>query len=408
MNGYRTMPTHNRRLLVMDDDPDVAAFIAEVGSQSGYEVTTACTRTEIEQAYQALNPTLVICDLNMGTIDGVQVLRYLAAEQCRAPVVLISGLGADVRASAMRLGESKGLNMLATFQKPLRLAELEKCLVEAADVTSDITQESLVRALEARELELYYQPQVRLAGNRPGEVYGVEGLMRWCPPGGTVIAPARFIPLAEESDLIEAITDIAITQAALQAAEWRAQGLDLSVAVNLSPRLLKQRALPEHIETLLASAGLQHDHLVLEVTESGAMANAVLATEILTRLRIHGIQISLDDFGTGFSSMVQLYRMPFSQIKIDRSFVADLARSREAEVIVRSIIGLAGNLGLHCCAEGIEDADTLRRLAELGCDSGQGYFIARPMPAAALAGWLEAWNRQIRETPLLSTLHNEK
>lgn len=391
----------SRRLLVMDDDPDVAALIADVGMQNGYEVASANTRAEIEHAYQTLDPTLLICDLNMGNIDGVQVLRYLASEQCRAPVVLISGLGADVRASAMRLGVSKGLNMLATYQKPLRLAELEKCLADAVGNTTDITLDMLVQALEARELELFYQPQVHLCGGQAGTVYGVEGLMRWCQPGGTVIAPARFIPVAEESDLIDAVTDLAITQAARQLGEWRDRGLDLSVAINVSPRQLKRRALPEHMQTLLAASALQHDHLVLEVTESGAMANTVLATEILTRLRIHGIHISLDDFGTGFSSMVQLYRMPFSQIKIDRSFVADMTRSREAEVIVRSIIGLARNLGLRCCAEGIEDLETLRRLSELGCDSGQGYFIARPMPARDLPEWIEEWNHRIRETPLL-------
>lgn len=391
----------NKRLLVMDDDPDIAAFIAEVGAQNGYTVAVASNRSEIEQAYQSLAPTLVICDLNMGTIDGVQVLRFLAAEQYRAPVVLISGLGADVRASAMRLGESKGLNMFATFQKPLRLADLEKCMVDAVASAPDITQEMLVAALEARELELYYQPQVRLTGDRPGEVYGVEGLMRWQHRGGTMIPPSGFIPLAEETDLIDALTDLAITQAAARASAWRREGIDLSVAVNLSPRLLQQRSLPEHMETLLAAAGMQHDRLVLEVTESGTMANTTLATEILTRMRIHGIEISLDDFGTGFSSMVQLYRMPFSQIKIDRSFVADLSSSREAEVIVRSIIGLAGNLGLRCCAEGIEDLQTLRRLAELGCDSGQGYYIARPMPAGELAAWLQQWQGQIRSSPLL-------
>lgn len=391
----------SRRLLVMDDDAEVAAFIADIATQQGYEVASACTRAEIEHAYQALNPTLLICDLNMGTIDGVQVLRYLAAEQCRAPVVLISGLGADVRASAMRLGVSKGLNMMATYQKPLRLADLEQCLASAVGGITDITFDSLVRALESRELELHYQPQIHLCGDQAGTVYGVEGLMRWCQPVGAVIVPARFIPVAEESDLIDAITDLAISQAASQLSAWRDRGLDLSVAINLSPRLLKQRALPERMETLLAGTGLQHQHLVLEVTESGAMTNIVLATEILTRLRIHGIHISLDDFGTGFSSMVQLYRMPFSQIKIDRSFVADMTRNHEAEVIVRSIVGLASNLGLRCCAEGIEDLETLRRLAQLGCDSGQGYYIARPMPAEDLPAWIEDWNRRIRETPLL-------
>jgi EAL domain-containing protein (putative c-di-GMP-specific phosphodiesterase class I) len=389
----------DKRLLVVDDDPDVAAFIAEVGTQGGYEVATASSRSEFEQAYQLLAPTLVICDLNMGTLDGVQVLRYLAAEQCRAPIVLISGLGADVRASAMRLGESRGLNMFATFQKPLRLADLERCLKEAGPDVPDISQEALVTALERGRLGLHYQPQIRLGGSRPGEVYGVEGLMRWHPEQGGTIAPARFIPVAEESDLIEALTDFAITEAARQTAAWQRQGLDLSIAVNLSPKLLRQRSLPEHMETLLASAGLKQDRLVLEVTESGAMTNTQLATEILTRLRIHGVHISLDDFGTGFSSMVQLYRMPFSQIKIDRSFVADLTKNREAEVIVRAIIGLAGNLGLHCCAEGIEDLETLRRLAELGCHTGQGYYISRPIPAQDLPSWLEDWNRRLRESP---------
>lgn len=391
----------DKRLLILDDDPDVAAFIAEVGGQNGYEVKIACARSEIERAYEALNPTLVICDLNMGAVDGVQVLRFLASEHCRAHIVLISGLGSDVRSSAMRLGESKGLNMLATFQKPVRLADLEKCLNGTEDGAREITTETLVAALEARELELYYQPQIRLSSGKTGEVCGVEGLMRWLRPANHYIPPDKFIPLAEETDLIDALTDLAVTQAAGQITAWNQQGLDIPVAVNLSPALLRQRDLPEHLESLLASAGVRPDRLVLEVTESGAMANAVLATEILTRLRIHGMQISLDDFGTGFSSLVQLYRMPFSQMKIDRSFVADLMKSREAEVIVRTIIGLAGNLGLHCCAEGIEDQETLRRLVDLGCNTGQGYYISRPIPAADIMPWLEGWNMRIETSPLI-------
>lgn len=391
----------DKRLLVIDDDPDIAAFVAEVGTQNGYDVKTASTRAEIERCYQALNPTLIICDLNMGSMDGVQVLRFLASERCRARIVLISGLGADVRSSAMRLGESIGLNMLETFQKPVRLADLEKCLKDVKGSEPEITSESLVAALVAGELELFYQPQIRLHGGRTGEVCGMEGLMRWRQAHNKVIPPDKFIPLAEESDIIVALTDLAVTQAAKQGALWHQQGLEISVAVNLSPVLLRDRGLPEHLQSLIASGGLEPRRLVLEVTESGTMANAVLAREILTRLRIHGMQISLDDFGTGFSSFVQLYRMPFSQMKVDRSFVADLTRSREAEVIVRAIIGLAGNLGLHCCAEGIEDQETLRRLVQLGCDTGQGYYISRPIPAQEILPWLEDWNKRIEATPLI-------
>jgi diguanylate cyclase len=245
----------------------------------------------------------------------------------------------------------------------------------------------LRRALERDELVLHYQPKADL---HTGQVLGAEALVRWQHPTHGLLGPGEFIPLAERTGLIHPLTRWVLDAALRQAAEWRQAGNHLSMAVNVSTRSLLDRDFPDHVADRLAAWQVPAASLVLEVTESAVMADPALALEILSRLHALGVGLALDDFGTGYSSMAYLKALPVDELKVDRSFVGQMATSTSDAVIVRSTIDLGHNLGLHVVAEGVENQATWEELAALGCDTAQGYHLGRPMPAAELERWLRA------------------
>jgi EAL domain-containing protein (putative c-di-GMP-specific phosphodiesterase class I) len=202
-----------------------------------------------------------------------------------------------------------------------------------------------------------------------------------------------FIPLAETGNLIWPVTEWVLSAAARQCRRWQDAGLELGVSVNLSPRILREATLPGHIATLLDSHGLDPRRLTLEITEGSLLADPDHAIAVLTGLLELGLEISIDDFGTGYSSLSHLKKLPVSEIKIDRSFITDLTRNEHDEAIVRSIVELGHNLGCRIVAEGIEERETWLRLATLGCDLGQGYWISRPLAERPLIDWLrDGWS----------------
>jgi diguanylate cyclase (GGDEF)-like protein len=243
----------------------------------------------------------------------------------------------------------------------------------------------LRRAIEADELTLHYQPKLSLRTNR---CIGVEALIRWQHPQRGLIPPDQFIPLAERTGLIKNLSHWVLNAALKQARDWLAVGVDVPVAVNLSMRDLHDPDLPDTVARLLRHWQVQPRQLAVEITENGLMADPARALATITGLRVMGIRIAIDDFGTGYSSLAYLKRLPVDELKIDRSFVRDLATDDDDLAIVRSTISLGHDLGLTIVAEGIEDAGTSDLLRRLGCDIAQGYFIGRPMSAAALVASL--------------------
>ena len=243
----------------------------------------------------------------------------------------------------------------------------------------------LRRALAAGELVVHYQPK---ADVRSGRILGVEALVRWQHPEHGLLGPGEFVPLAETTGLIRPLTAHVLDAALRQCRAWRDAGRALSVAVNLSTRCLLDLTLPDQITALLEDTAVAPERLVLEITESSIMTDPTRALEILNRLHALGVQLAIDDFGTGYSSMAYLKSLPVDELKVDRSFVKHLRHNKSDAVIVRSTVDLGHNLGLRVVAEGVEDQATWQELATLGCDSVQGYYLARPMPAAELAAWL--------------------
>ncbi|PWC31960.1 EAL domain-containing protein, partial [Azospirillum sp. TSO22-1] len=243
------------------------------------------------------------------------------------------------------------------------------------------TVEALSAAIETGRLFLLYQPKVDIATKR---LVGVEALVRWRDEAGRVIPPDSFIPLAEASGLIDRLTAWVVDCAIGQVGEWRRKNLDLRVAVNLSAGNLHNRRLPDLLAARCDAAGVAADHVILELTETASMQDFVTMLEVLGRFRLKGFHLSVDDFGTGYSSVARLLRLPFSELKVDRSFVSGMADMHESAVVTKALIDLAHNLGLSAVAEGVETRAAFEMLEKWGCDVAQGYFFSRPTEAAAI------------------------
>ncbi len=254
------------------------------------------------------------------------------------------------------------------------------------------TAQDLGNALDGEELVLHYQPKVELPSGRP---VGAEALVRWDRPGHELVYPDVFLPLVEQSGLMAKLTESVLDMAARQARDWRAAGIELPIAVNLSASDLVDDALPARVELLLDRYALPAGALELEITESLLMTDPGRARETLTRLRELGVSVAVDDYGTGYSALAYLRDLPLHQLKIDRSFVARVVDDPRTAAIVRSTVELAHALDLEVVAEGVEDAAAAAELADMGCELAQGYHFSRPVPPAAFAAWLEAATRPL-------------
>ena len=262
-------------------------------------------------------------------------------------------------------------------------------IYDPAQDTNDPLRLTLVselrRAIDEHELILHYQPKIELPSGRVG---GVEALVRWEHPQRGLVHPSEFIETAQETSLIKPFTLYVIDQALRESSLWAQQGHELAIAVNVSTRNLIDASFPDDIARLLDRWAVSPELLELEITETAIVADPFRMKAVLDRLDGLGVRLSVDDFGTGYTSLGYLKRLPINELKIDRSFVTSMTSSEEDAVIVRSTIDLGRNLGLRVVAEGVEDAEVWERLAALGCDAAQGYFMSRPVAADELASWL--------------------
>jgi diguanylate cyclase (GGDEF)-like protein len=255
----------------------------------------------------------------------------------------------------------------------------------------------LSTAIEQDQLVLNYQPVINM---NSGRICGVESLLRWAHPKHGNVPPNVFIPLAEQTGTIDVLTAWVLNKALEQSARWRDQGTDLRVSVNLSPLTLHNADFADTVATALKRWKATPENLVLEITESAIISDAVRATETVERLHDLGVSISIDDFGSGYSSLAHIRKLPVSELKVDKSYVMNMTTEQDDLVIVRTLVELGHNLGLKVVGEGIEDAETWRLLSELGCDFGQGFHMARPMDAAALEKWLHESPWGVGQEPL--------
>lgn len=374
------------RLLVVDDDADLRCCFREVAEDMGYAVAEAANETAFTEAYAALDPTAILLDLTMPGTDGVEFLRSLAKTGCEAPVILVSGQDQRVLATAERLGKLFGLTMHAVMAKPVSVRDLRVVLHSVSRGEAfDISPADLENALRQGEFVLHYQPKVDLQQEEHYPIVGGEALIRWKHPVLGMGGPDRFIPLAEQTGLIASLGEYVLDRVIAQIGAWRKEGIELPIAINVSPSQLNDLSLPDRIASRLQDAEIDPGLLVVEVTERAVMQDVALATDILTRLRLKNIAVSLDDFGAGYSSLVEMYRMPINELKLDRSLICDMVESADACTVVRALVALARELRLPVCAEGIETQETAVLLRNIGCFRGQGFFFSKPLDAEAFA-----------------------
>jgi EAL domain-containing protein (putative c-di-GMP-specific phosphodiesterase class I) len=271
-------------------------------------------------------------------------------------------------------------------------AKAERCgtVVYQTEADDDLTARlrlvhELRTAIADGQLVMHYQPKLDL---RSRSLVGVEALVRWQHPARGLLFPDSFVVEAERSGLMRPLTTVVLGLALDQVRDWQAAGTRVPVAVNISTSNLLDVELPNQIQTMLQVRGLSADILIIEVTESTLMVDAPRALSVLERLRTLGVRVSVDDYGTGYSSLARLRELPVDELKLDRSFIAELGSDDRADAIVESTVKLAQSLGLPMVAEGVETADALERLTDYGCDIGQGFYIARPAPADQLTDWL--------------------
>jgi diguanylate cyclase (GGDEF)-like protein len=277
---------------------------------------------------------------------------------------------------AMYAAKSAGRDRVRVFTPELRSAVEQRVLVAA----------ELREAIDAGQLVLHYQPVLHLP---TGEVTGVEALVRWQHPTRGLLMPCDFIPMAEQSGTVVHLTRWVLAEATRQTVLWERAGLPLITGVNISAAHFGTGTLVADVHDALDHAGLAPEHLLLELTETSVAEDPLRAAAQFAQLRISGVEVSIDDFGSGFSSLSQLVSIPAGVLKIDRSLIAGTATRRsESAAAIAAVVGLATACGMRSLAEGVETADQLALVTELGCAYAQGYFIARPMPAEALPGWL--------------------
>jgi len=388
-------------ILVIDDDPDMGELIDAVAQDLGMECKTT---TNAAAFMSALEPktTLIFLDLLIPEMDGVELLRLLAQQGCKTGIILMSGVGKRVLETANELAKSLGLTIVGHLRKPFVLHEVETLLknsteytpqqdeVDAKSATSPASSE-LRRALDLDQFLLHYQPQIDL---QTGAVVGLEALVRWQQPEVGLVFPDEFIPQIEAMGAIDQLGWLVIRRACAEVRQFAQplNGVLPALSINASVHSLMDLKFPDTLSAIANSFGIPAEKITIEITESGLIVEMSETLDVLVRLRMKGIGISIDDFGMGYSMMQQLRRIPAVELKIDKVFVQGMRVSNEDRVIVLKTIEIGHALGMRVVAEGVETLEQLNALRQNRCDIAQGYFFTRPLAPPELIDWLKGYS----------------
>jgi EAL domain-containing protein (putative c-di-GMP-specific phosphodiesterase class I) len=378
--------------LVVEDDGFQRRTVARMLRSLGVlEVLEAKDGREGLTCMHSATPVdLVVCDLDMPEMDGMEFMRHLGRESSTAAVVISSAKDRSLAASVEKMALAYGVRLLGLMEKPVTLAGLEDIIARRDATEPQLKRppglahaysiEEIRHGIAQQQFEPFYQPKVAL---KTGQVVGMEALARWRHPEHGLVTPEAFISMLELSGDIDTLTLGMVTGAAAACRRMQERGFDLTVSVNLSLTSLADTTMADHITRLVQSTGLEPRSVICEITETAAMTEIAPALENLARLRMRGFGLSVDDFGTGFSSLRQLMRVPFTELKVDQSFVTGCTEHSGLRILLESSVDMARKLGITSVAEGVETVADWRIVQASGCDLAQGYFIARPMDEAA-------------------------
>ncbi|HLF12318.1 MAG TPA: EAL domain-containing response regulator [Gammaproteobacteria bacterium] len=381
-------------LLGLDDDQEICEIVQGIGEQAGFAVTMKTSAGPFQEMLRLLEPDVIMLDLQMSGMDGVQVLRFLADQGVKAGILLMSGMDERTIASAEQYALSRGLRVLNTLQKPFLPEEMLEKLLFAKAATESLTAADLRKAIDRNELLVYYQPTLRRFADGSWDVATMEALVRWNHPERGVLAPNAFIEMSERQGLSRAITDFVTQTGVEQLKSWHAAKLNIGLRVNVPATLITDIDFPDRLEAILVAHEIDPADLTIEITETATLDRHSDTFDILTRLRVKNINLAIDDFGIGYSSLTQLFQMPFNEMKIDKSLVLRVPQSKEARIMIDALVELAHKLNLTVCAEGVESEETLDFLTTVGCDSAQGFFISPPIAAAKVPDVVRGWDAQ--------------
>jgi EAL domain-containing protein (putative c-di-GMP-specific phosphodiesterase class I) len=382
------MHTSSDLMLILEADPECRALLCAVADRLGCEHVESDSLESLNEILAIRRPTIAVLAVDIADTSFLAVIDALKAHEPGPATLLLGSVGARVLASAKRTAQSRGLTVLDALERQFDANAVETLLTPQLSIPPPILREELKRAIAEHELTLHYQPKVTISTMK---VQGVEALVRWLHPRRGLLHPRHFLAAIEEQGLMSQLTDFVLTEAVRQAGQWRSRELPLDIIVNLSSRLVEDREFPERLSMLLKENDFPAQQLILDVTEATGVQDHNLMLDVFTRLRILGVGLSLDNFGTGASSLTELYRLPFSEIKVDHSLIADVAREREARVVVKSIAKLAHELRLAVCAAGVETRQILEFVRSAGFDTAQGRFFSEPVPAENVEQIVRGW-----------------
>jgi EAL domain-containing protein (putative c-di-GMP-specific phosphodiesterase class I)/FixJ family two-component response regulator len=390
------------RILVLDDESFMLKLLNRVLSNLGYTAVTLCDngRAALERIVED-GPDVILLDLNMPEMDGIEFVRHLVDRSYTGSLILVSGEDERILQTTEKLVRAHKIPILGYLHKPVNPAALSALLDAWSPPSTDIvgtvkkayTADELRAAISGGELVNFYQPKVAVAS---GKVVGVETLVRWRHPVDGIVFPDQFIAVAEASGLIDDLTKAVFGAAMAQAKVWQENEFPLRIAVNVSMDNLASLSFLNFVAESTMKEGIAPQNVVLEVTETRLMQDTRAPLEILTRLRLKRFRLSIDDFGTGHSSLAQLRDIPFDELKIDQGFVHRAWSDETLRAIYDASLSLARQLNMEVVAEGVEDRNDWDLLRRTGCDLAQGAFISHPMLPGDVPGWIETWRERVR------------
>ncbi|MBW2187186.1 MAG: bacteriohemerythrin [Deltaproteobacteria bacterium] len=403
---------------LVDDDPVYVELLLAMSEEAGLKATAYSSSLQFLQA-PISSRDIIVLDLNMPDKDGIEVMRDLAEKNINPTFILVSGFDERVLQSARQFAESRQLNVADTLNKPVDTEifidvikrvnhahiyrHINTVLADPtgppkASPTEDgsqgslsrpvITVEELKQGLKQNEFMVHLQPQIQFSD---GSICGVEALVRWLNPVRGLVFPDQIITLAEQNGLMTELTQVVIAESIKAYKKVKAAGYNITISINISAQNIVDLHFPEQLDVLIKEHDFEPEYFILELTESTILTDTSMALDIFNRLRMKGFSLSIDDFGTGDSSLKKLYESPFSELKIDRHFVSRMVNDAEANSIVRICTVLASEFNMTTVAEGVETQEEWDKLKLHGCDIAQGYFISKPLAVDDFISWAKAY-----------------